>query len=348
MCRNSEYRSIKQRTFDGIVFKMRLLFRLPRSRRGIALVMVLWVLTLLALIAASFSSTTRTELNLARNLVESAKAEALAEAGVNQAVLGLLGESGDQPWRVDGTVYAWRFGGGQIRVAIADEGGKIDLNVAQAQILRNLFLALEFKDGSRLELGEADALSDAIADFRDEDDLTHPSGAEDADYEAAGLEHDAKDARFETLEELQQVYGMTAKVYELVAPALTVHTRRRRPFPATAPPLVQAALAGGLGDATAREASPGLAAELEAEVVEVEEITGIPQIIELGPTPARSRVPVYTVHAEGLSAGRAVYALEAILRITRGDEQPYIVLAWTRAQRRLFVGQPEDELILEE
>jgi len=127
-----------------------------------------------------------------------------------------------------------------------------------------------------------------------------------------------------------------------------VHTRRRRPFPATAPPLVQAALAGGLGDATAREASPGLAAELEAEVVEVEEITGIPQIIELGPTPARSRVPVYTVHAEGLSAGRAVYALEAILRITRGDEQPYIVLAWTRAQRRLFVGQPEDELILEE
>ena len=48
------------------------------DRRGIALVMVLWVL--LALIAASFARTTRTEVKLARNITESAKAEALADA----------------------------------------------------------------------------------------------------------------------------------------------------------------------------------------------------------------------------------------------------------------------------
>ena len=46
--------------------------------RGIALVVVLWMLTLLAVIAASFTTTTRTETRLARNLVENAKAEALA------------------------------------------------------------------------------------------------------------------------------------------------------------------------------------------------------------------------------------------------------------------------------
>ncbi len=43
-----------------------------------ALVTVLWVLMLLALIAASFMRTTRTEINLTRNLIENAKAEALA------------------------------------------------------------------------------------------------------------------------------------------------------------------------------------------------------------------------------------------------------------------------------
>ncbi len=45
-------------------------------------VTVLWVLMLLALIAASFMRTTRTEINLTRNMIESAKAEALADAGV--------------------------------------------------------------------------------------------------------------------------------------------------------------------------------------------------------------------------------------------------------------------------
>ena len=52
----------------------------PAGRRGLALVTVLWVLMLLALIAASFMATTRTEINLTRNLIESAEAEALPDA----------------------------------------------------------------------------------------------------------------------------------------------------------------------------------------------------------------------------------------------------------------------------
>jgi len=64
----------------------------PAGRRGLALVTVLWVLMLLALIAASFTRTTPAGINLARNPIESAKAEALADAGVyrgTQARLGL-------------------------------------------------------------------------------------------------------------------------------------------------------------------------------------------------------------------------------------------------------------------
>ena len=48
------------------------------SSRGIALISVLWITGLLAVIAASFASSTRTEARLARNLVANAKAEALA------------------------------------------------------------------------------------------------------------------------------------------------------------------------------------------------------------------------------------------------------------------------------
>ncbi len=57
-----------------------------RGQRGLALVVVLWVLVLLSLIAASFTKTTRTEVNITRNLIDNAKAEALADAGVYRAI----------------------------------------------------------------------------------------------------------------------------------------------------------------------------------------------------------------------------------------------------------------------
>jgi len=57
------------------------------STRGIALVSVLWIAGLLAIMAASFVSASRTEARLARNLLENAKAEALADAGVHRAAL---------------------------------------------------------------------------------------------------------------------------------------------------------------------------------------------------------------------------------------------------------------------
>ena len=54
------------------------------------MVTVLWVLVLLSLIAASFTHTTRTEINLTRNRIETAEAEALADAGIYRAILALL------------------------------------------------------------------------------------------------------------------------------------------------------------------------------------------------------------------------------------------------------------------
>ena len=59
-------------------------------QRGIALLVVLWVLVLLSLMAASLTRTSRTEINLARNLIETAQAEALADAGVYRAVWDLV------------------------------------------------------------------------------------------------------------------------------------------------------------------------------------------------------------------------------------------------------------------
>ena len=180
--------------------------------RGIALVAVLWVLVLLSVMAAGLLRDTTVETQTARNLLDNAEARALADAGVYRAVIGLMDRDAEARWQSDGRAYPWAFGDGALRIIIFDEAGKIDLNLAPDDLVEGLFLAL----GAEPE--HARLLVHAIADFRDTDDIARADGAEDADYRAAGLAWEAKDAPFETVAELEQVLGMTRALYALAAP----------------------------------------------------------------------------------------------------------------------------------
>ena len=61
---------------------------------------------------------------------------------------------------------------------------------------------------------------------RRKDDLRQLNGAEDPEYDAAGLSYGAKDDRFAVVAELRQVLGMTRDLYDLAAPFLTVYSNR--------------------------------------------------------------------------------------------------------------------------
>lgn len=297
--------------------RRRLFGGLPGGRRGIALIAVLWALVLLALVAASFTRTTRTEINLVRNLVDNMQAEALADAGVHLAVEGLMRPETEDGWRADGTVREVQLDGGELRVAVRDEGGKIDLNVAPAALIAALFQAV----------GEAPersaALADAVADFRDRDHLRRLNGAEDDDYAAAGLPVDAKDGPFAAIEELQQVFGIDRALYDRVRAAVTVHSRQRKPQAATAPPAVQAALSG---DTIVPE---------NGDEAEAEPPAPAPPNT-LGQAGARSRIRVYGIHAEARLASGALFTREAVVRLAAKPEQPFAILVWRRGQRLLF------------
>ena len=67
-----------------------------------------------------------------------------------------------------------------------------------------------------------DSVVDAILDWRDADDLTQLNGAEDGDYESAGMAYGARDDLFKSREELRQVLGMTVDLYQQLAPHVTV------------------------------------------------------------------------------------------------------------------------------
>ena len=308
-----------------------------RGQRGIALVAVLWALVLLAVIAATVLSESRTQSRLARNYLDAAQAEALADGGVYRALAGLARPSAAGGWRVDGTIYAWRRAHGEVRVRIEDEGGKIDLNRADGRLLGSLFLM------AGLEPARAEALAAAVQDFRDADDTPRPDGAEDSDYASAGLPHGAKDAPFEAVEELHQVFGMTREIYGAVAAAVTVHARTRRPDAKVAPPLVIAALRGGGGGAAPPATlDPGgiLAQPPSRAPMPGADVPGVVDpsvaVLYLGPSAHRSRSRTFTIHAEARTLAGGLFTRRAVVRLTARGAPPFKILAWGRGAAALF------------
>ncbi|MDP3814284.1 general secretion pathway protein GspK [Pseudomonas sp.] len=214
--------------------------RVERSA-GIALVGTLWMLALLTLIGLNLSASSRIELKLTANLKAAAAARNAADAGINWAQWSLA-QPGTTGWLADGSQRSLELAGLQIQVTLSDELGKIDLNEAGPELLEGLFRAVEVEEGAAV------ALSEAILDWRDEDELRRPSGAELDDYLAAGLEAPGN-RPFERLEELKRVLGIDAALYRRVAPALTLLSNKAEVNPQLAPPLVLRALQGPSEDA---------------------------------------------------------------------------------------------------
>ena len=189
--------------------------------RGVALVLVLWVVTLLTVIASSFAYTSRTETLLSRNQVASVRAQMLADAGIERALYELSRPASDPArWKADGRTYEWTFEGVTVRIVLRDESARIDLNRAPEVLIKGLL-----KNAGLNDEGVA-RLADAIADWRDPDDLRRPNGAEARDYEAAGRNYTPANAAFESIDELRLVLNMTPELFRKLSASLTVNSFR--------------------------------------------------------------------------------------------------------------------------
>ena len=195
----------------------------PAHARGVAFVLVLWVIAMLSILLGSFSLIARTENLQARHLFDTTQARYAAEAGLNLAVYELRKSDPAARWVGDGRPYTFGYGDAEIEVRITDDSGKIDINAADESMLANLFTA------RGVPLDKAQALADAVLDWRDPDDLARPNGAEIAEYKAAGLPYGPKNAPFDTVSELQQVFGMDYALYEQLEPSLTIYSGRAAP-----------------------------------------------------------------------------------------------------------------------
>lgn len=210
-------------------------------QRGVALLIVLWVVALLAVVTGSYAISVRTETTIVDNLVASAQARAAARTGVHMAVARLLDNNVAERWQTDGAEYDLEFLDARLRIAVTDESGKIDLNRARGELIGNLLRAAGVDHG-------VDLLVDAILDWRDADDLRRLNGAERLDYIAAGRNYAPRNAPFRSIDELTLVLGLETPIFNAIRRALTVHSGSSTVDPAVAGPLVRLALSGGSPD----------------------------------------------------------------------------------------------------
>jgi len=236
------------------------------GERGVALIVVMLVLALLAVVVTEFAYSARLEASMVRSYRDGVLARHLAEAGVQQAIREILSQAQVAALDGDGQLVFYRALPGQttparvpalprIRVAlgpgefsyrISDEAARLSLNGSDPARLDRLLIALE------VDRQQRDIINDSLQDWRDANKLHRLHGAESDFYLRLPITYRARNANLQDAAELLQIRGVTRELYfgaesrpalgELVT-AVTVNTVNLN----TAPPPVLKAF--GLSDA---------------------------------------------------------------------------------------------------
>jgi len=186
------------------------------AQRGLALMLVIWVLAIFMVVALSFSYATRTEISATLAFKEQSEERLLAESCMERALAEImLGRNRAVPldedaraWKRDGSPYQIDFEqNGICRVMIMPESGRIDINKAPDTIIRSLLTVL----GVPAE--ETDIIVDSLEDWRDPDSLVRLNGAENEYYLSLPVPYKARNGDFESIEELLLVRGMTTEIF---------------------------------------------------------------------------------------------------------------------------------------
>ncbi len=188
--------------------------------QGIALLMVLWVLTILMVIVFSFSYMGRTEALAVLSFREGVEKKLLAEAGVERGITEIFYRNmyknqavvleGTEVWKTDGTPYKIPTDNGYFTVSLVDETGKIGINTlndSSGIIMKNLLI------NSGVQEENAETIVDSTLDWKNKaGDLHRLHGAGDDYYMSLPNPYKAKHDNFDTLEELLLVKGMTYEI----------------------------------------------------------------------------------------------------------------------------------------
>jgi type II secretory pathway component PulK len=317
--------------------------RPSRSDAGVALIVVLLLLTLLLTIVGEFAQAMRLEAVTATNfrhalgetwLAEAAYQRALAEIlpevltheldltgvlGFRRTRLGLL----TIPERLDVLV-----GPGRLSYRLTDETGRLNLNRASREVLDRLLMELGVEKRAR------DVIVDSIQDWRDPNEEHRLNGAESDYYKTLPVPYRSKNADFDSVDELLQVQGVTREIFY------------GRP---ESPGLAEHLTVWGTGAVNVNTASPLVLRGMGFAVPEVEILVARRPYADLAQLPPglrrgsqRTSSDTFRIEAWGGGSEPAGRVLTAVVRRQNtGDGQLQVVpLSWRWSETPRSVTPP--------
>ena len=198
------------------------------NRRGVALIIVLLMVSIIIAVTLQLNRSTRSEVYEAANLSDAVQLRSIAESAFHAGEAILLADK--NPF--DALTELWAntemlalksedlFERGSFKLVIEDEGGKIPVNLlltggtgsAPNQKVRDLLSRL-LTGPFRLEKRKADDIIDAIVDWIDTNDEVTGGGAEGAYYAGLPRPYTVKNAPLDCIEELLMVKGISAELF---------------------------------------------------------------------------------------------------------------------------------------
>ncbi len=326
--------------------------RAKTTESGVILIALLWILTALAVIALSFSRESFVEIAAARNARDGAIAYYAARAGIADTAFQLIRHRMmprtqqidlGPPDPIDLGLIRGQAGDGEYQVEIQDESGKLNLNFVLEPQLNALMDALGIPEP------DAQTIVDSIMDWRDADDLRRANGAENDYYQSLIPPYKAKNGKFDTVEELLLVRGVTRDYfYGRVEKApdgsyirrvglsdcLSVYSMQGNAVNVNSAP-VEVLIAAGVPPETAQMIYERRKSKPFATPDEITKTIPMNQGTNALPLTV-NQTQVFTLTAQGRRQGaKAIRLVRAVIFLTPQEPSGYRVLYWNENVPRL-------------
>ncbi len=187
------------------------------SSKGVALIIVLWIVVILSAIALEFSYSMRIETDLTGNFINGQKAYFGARAGIERAVkeilrsqraVTVLKDTEKEPlWHLMGKPNHFTMDDTEITVTIEPENARININSLSKESLKEILL------GVGLTEERANSVIDCFFDWQDGDNLHRMMGAEKDYYQKLDPPYQPANSNIEVLEELLMIKGIDKRLF---------------------------------------------------------------------------------------------------------------------------------------
>lgn len=190
--------------------------RQPTNEGGFALITTVWIVLLLSLLAGAVLALSINARKGVATQEETSKYKFLADSAVDIFMHRYFFDE-DELAHSNAVFQLLDY---KVEVSVSYEKGRFNLNEEPREVLSAIFAA------NGMDAGQSQSIADAIIDWRDEDSISSELGAESVDYYAAELGHVPRNGWFESVGELQYVYGIEPETFRCALPMLTVYSKR--------------------------------------------------------------------------------------------------------------------------